>query len=193
MKADVCTCVCVCLYLWTQSRQFGRGRVKLFCICSMHPCNPHRSCLLSSPSSPSFLPPLVWPRAQRRGGGGCGEEHFLFSLPLHRKKKEKLRCCVSQFLLPRCETLIFLLPPSRTTTWAHPASFGVCGELNGLPSHMAAQDHMQTQTTHTRTHHMLHPPLPTCLLTRVLVSAVFSSGSDDELNTNTIGSMNWIN
>lgn len=90
----------------------GRGRVKLFCICSMHPCNPHRSSLpllFSPPPLPLFvylLPssPRLAPSPERAGRRGRFYFWSFLTLP-----KKTFRGCVTRFLYTRCEVLISFL------------------------------------------------------------------------------------
>lgn len=111
--------------IWMQNppsrTAFGWGRVKLFCICSMHPCNPHRSRLLS-PAFPTSLPPLfippppllhppsflpfAWPRAQSELEGGT--DFLIFSIPAP-EKKTTFRSCASRVLVTQMWNVDFLL------------------------------------------------------------------------------------
>lgn len=101
---------------------FGRGRVKLFCICSMHPCNPHRSCLLSlppsalHPSSPPplpLLPPSFLPSLGLEPRESWKEERIFLVFSSPAKKRSDL--VFLEFLLPRCKVLISVFSRGQLT------------------------------------------------------------------------------
>lgn len=86
MCVHVCDCVCVCI---PEHKAVSLAEEELNYSASV-PCTP------AIPTDPASSPPPLRPPSflpsfgpEPGEGGGCGEEHFLFSLPLHRKKKRK--------------------------------------------------------------------------------------------------------